>query len=368
MKKIPTPIRLLPIALVILGASYWYLFVRSQPPTNTLAASGTITTAQIHISPEIGGRVTNIFVTKGDEVTQGTPLLTFDTALLAGQRDQAVARLAAAQANHDMLLAGPTETDLQAVNAAVTRAQTTLDTLTQQKIDAEDKQTELETDIETLNEQIITAQTITTTPPNLAPLTTQLGLLQQTNQLLTTQINSLDAQISIAQAGLDAALATQAQAQAGSRPEQITIAATQVDLAQAALDLLDLQIERQTLLAPADGTILAQAVEIGEFAPPGSNTFVLGQLTDLSITVYVREDQYGAITLGQTATITVDSFPDNTFSGTVRHIADQAEFTPRNVQTAEGRASTVFAIELTITSGHDKLKPGMPADVIFDTD
>jgi HlyD family secretion protein len=63
--------------------------------------------------------------------------------------------------------------------------------------------------------------------------------------------------------------------------------------------------------------------------------------------------------------VKVDSFPDARFSSQVRHIADQAEFTPRNVQTAEGRSSTVYAIKLTVTDPEGKLKPGMPADVTF---
>ena len=47
-------------------------------------------------------------------------------------------------------------------------------------------------------------------------------------------------------------------------------------------------------------------------------------------------------------------------------IADQAEFTPRNVQTDEGRRTTVFAVKLTVDDPAGKLKPGMPADVVFD--
>jgi HlyD family secretion protein len=61
----------------------------------------------------------------------------------------------------------------------------------------------------------------------------------------------------------------------------------------------------------------------------------------------------------------VDSFPGVTFNATVIHIADQAEFTPRNVQTIEGRTSTVFAIKLQVQDPSGKLKPGMPADVAF---
>jgi HlyD family secretion protein len=63
----------------------------------------------------------------------------------------------------------------------------------------------------------------------------------------------------------------------------------------------------------------------------------------------------------------VDSFPGAKFSGVVSNISDQAEFTPRNVQTVEGRSSTVYAIKLNVSDPQGKLKPGMPADVVFNT-
>jgi HlyD family secretion protein len=71
------------------------------------------------------------------------------------------------------------------------------------------------------------------------------------------------------------------------------------------------------------------------------------------------------ISLGQTAEVKVDSFPDMTFTATVIHIADQAEFTPRNVQTVEGRSATLYAIKLSVQDPEGKLKIGMPADVTF---
>jgi HlyD family secretion protein len=63
--------------------------------------------------------------------------------------------------------------------------------------------------------------------------------------------------------------------------------------------------------------------------------------------------------------VTVDSFPGETFTATVTYISSQAEFTPRNVQTVEGRKNTVFAVKLKLEDTSGKLKPGMPADVTF---
>ncbi|MFZ4850312.1 MAG: ABC transporter permease [Caldilinea sp.] len=68
---------------------------------------------------------------------------------------------------------------------------------------------------------------------------------------------------------------------------------------------------------------------------------------------------------GYSYPVTVDSFPKEVFTGTVRHIADRAEFTPRNVQTTDSRKTTVFAVRLDLAPSAGKLKPGMPADVNF---
>jgi hypothetical protein len=71
------------------------------------------------------------------------------------------------------------------------------------------------------------------------------------------------------------------------------------------------------------------------------------------------------LALGQKAQVMVDSHPNVVFTATVVHIADEAEFTPRNVQTVEGRRATVYAVKLDVPNPEDKLKPGMPADVTF---
>ena len=142
-------------------------------------------------------------------------------------------------------------------------------------------------------------------------------------------------------------------------------AKTNIASAQARLNTVETQLKKITVYAPMDGVVLTRNVESGEFVQPGAVAFAMANLNELTITVYVPEDQYGNISLGQQATVTVDSFPNETFDAAVTHIADQAEFTPRNVQTVEGRSSTVYAIKLKVTDTEDKLKIGMPADIEF---
>jgi multidrug efflux pump subunit AcrA (membrane-fusion protein) len=86
----------------------------------------------------------------------------------------------------------------------------------------------------------------------------------------------------------------------------------------------------------------------------------------MTVTVYVSETQYGKINLGDSAKLSVDSFPQRIFNATVTRIANQAEYTPRNVQTQEERQITVYAIELSVDDPDGRLKPGMPSDVVFD--
>jgi len=138
-----------------------------------------------------------------------------------------------------------------------------------------------------------------------------------------------------------------------------------VDQAEAQLNLVDVQLDKLRLQAPIKGVVLNRNIEPGEVVQPGTIAMSLARLEDLTITVYIPEDRYGEISLGQQAVVTVDSFPGVIFKATVVHISDQAEFTPRNVQTVEGRSTTVYAIKLSVDDTEGKLKPGMPADVVF---
>ena len=138
-----------------------------------------------------------------------------------------------------------------------------------------------------------------------------------------------------------------------------------VEQAQANLDLLDTQFSKLNVYAPMDGVILVRNVEPGEFVQPGATALSLADLNNLTITVYVPEDRYGQINIGQQAEVSVDSFPNITFKAEITYIADQAEYTPRNVQTVEGRSSTLYAVKLKVTDSESRLKIGMPADVVF---
>ncbi|MBU4225857.1 MAG: efflux RND transporter periplasmic adaptor subunit, partial [Chloroflexi bacterium] len=150
-------------------------------------------------------------------------------------------------------------------------------------------------------------------------------------------VETLLAQVDAASAARDMAAANLAALQAGTRQEQI-------NAAQAQVDALDAQLEKLTLLAPWDGVVLTRSTEPGQIALPGGTLLEIGRLDRLELTVYLPEEKFGVITPGQAVRVYVDAYPDRTFNGVVMRLADEAEFTPTNVQTKEDRTRLVYAV------------------------
>ena len=82
----------------------------------------------------------------------------------------------------------------------------------------------------------------------------------------------------------------------------------------------------------------------------------------LWVRAYVPQNRLD-VQLGQACYVTVDSYPDERFAAEITYIAQQAEFTPSNVQTPEERSKQVFRIKVTLREGLDRLRAGMAADV-----
>ena len=91
--------------------------------------------------------------------------------------------------------------------------------------------------------------------------------------------------------------------------------------------------------------------------------FDLVNLDRLYLQVYVPETEIGRLRLGLPAKVYTDAFPDQPFDATVRYIASEAEFTPKEVQTKDERVKLVYAVRLYFESNPDhRLTPGLPAE------
>jgi multidrug resistance efflux pump len=128
---------------------------------------------------------------------------------------------------------------------------------------------------------------------------------------------------------------------------------------------LQLQRDRQTLRAPMDGWVVRTNFGTREVVPPGVPVVVVADWRSLTLKVYLPEDQFGRVGIGQSASVSVDPYGKDTFSAKVTSIASDAEFTPRDMQTQEDRVKSVYAIKLRVPNTDLRLKPGMFADAAF---
>ncbi|GAB4120056.1 MAG: efflux RND transporter periplasmic adaptor subunit [Roseiflexaceae bacterium] len=229
-------------------------------------------------------------------------------------------QLKAAQAGLAKLRNGPTREDLAQAETALASAQRTLDTL--------------------------------------------LTIRENPHQLAAASDNA-QAQLAIAEANLAAAEARLDQLRNGARPEQIQAAQAQLAQANASLHQIDVQLAKAAMQAPRAGIILSRPVHEGEQVVPGAPVMTIGSLDTVRLVLYIAESDIGKIRQGQQVDVTVDSFPGQIFPGTISFIAQEAEFTPRNVQTQAERVTTVFAVRVDLNNPDHRLKPGMPADAVL---
>jgi len=412
--------------------------------SNQLIASGMISTKDVKISSETGGKVIDIAVKEGDGVAPGDILFRIDDEIVQAQYNQAQSAVDAARATVEAANAQLFGAQLQyelAVQAArmeeIEVRNSTWQTDQDEKIDlpvwyfekdeqilalkteVEDAEADLELQLSNLEEELQNAsnEDFIKTEKEVAQMQAAFFIssmtLQQAEaanddelvdvaqktydsilanldavQLKYDRMLSSDAAENMLKARAEAAVARsrldntrdqlilllqgedslQVEA-AFAAVEQARTAVTQAEAnlaqTQAAIELLEIQIEKTNVYAPMDGIILTQNLEIGETVAPGVPVMVIGQLKEVELVVYIPEAEYGKIQLGQEVSITVDSFPAETFTGEVITISNQAEFTPRNVQTVEGRRATMYAVKLRVPNPEEKLKPGMPADVTF---
>jgi HlyD family secretion protein len=416
--------RVIPILIVlalIAGGYYWYttlnhgrLFGASDPgASQRIFGSGSIEADIVAVSAEIEGRVVAVYADEGDEVKQGDLLVALDTSLLEAQRKQLQAALDTARANLAEVKSPPRPEDVAAAQAQVQQAQAARKgayTVWQQASALVENPLDLNVEVENARGQVAVLQKeVESAQANLKKATIQRdeAARDQLNDeaIVMSQVAELD--VKAAQANLAAseaelaggqrqlallsdmrdnpvALVTQAHAaesgyrqssaaaqvaqaqlalvQAGPMPEEVAIADAQVQQAQAAVQHVQVQVEKMSLTAPRNGVITNRAINPGELAAPGNILLEVGDLDRVKLTVYVPETQIGLVQVGQTAHVNVDAYPNETFEGCVTYISPEAEFTPKNVQTKEERVNLVFAVKVSLANPAHRLKPGMPAD------
>ena len=156
------------------------------------------------------------------------------------------------------------------------------------------------------------------------------------------------------------------QALRAAAEESIGVAQANIKNAQESLTLARIILGYTTLYAPFSGVILVRNAELGEDVQPGTPVFTLADLDHVWLRAYVNETDIGRVRFGQAALITTDSYPGQKYVGRISMISENAEFTPKSVETHAERVTLVYRIRIDIENQSHELKPGMPADATIE--
>jgi HlyD family secretion protein len=139
-----------------------------------------------------------------------------------------------------------------------------------------------------------------------------------------------------------------------------------VRAAEAAVARAGLLAAECEVRAPRDAEVATLPHEAGELVAPGAILVRLVDLSEVKATFYLPNAEIGAVRPGARATVVADAWPGESFEGTVRTVALEAEFTPRNIQTRTDRDRLVYPVEVTVVNRGGRLRAGMPVQVTLE--
>ena len=339
------------LAIVVIGAAMWILPpILRKPVQDIVAASGRIEGREVTLAPkEIQGRVKTLLVDEGAAVRKGQ----FLAELESNQLDARFASLAANVSNLDAQIkqasvdigyaTKSTTATIAAAEAAVSSAEARL---------ARARAVLANASAEYQRAQALFASQVNS----------QSALDQATMTYAASQADVNAAEKDVAQAKANLAVAYSTRDTVELKAQQLHALQQSRRGAVAQMEEARANLAERMILAPTDGTILSRPVEVGDVVSPGSPIFVMVDMSRLYLKVYIPEPDIPKLKLGDPADITVDAFPGKKFPARITKIFQDAEFTPKNVETKEERIKLVFGVELMFVEPESSLKPGMPAD------
>ena len=298
--------------LVIGGGAYTYYTEVYAPAHAPLTLSGNVDIRQVSVAFRASDRIDQIFVEEGDQVKAGQVLAKLDSRELELAISKLQSQIAAQEATVNKLLNGS--------RAALNLAQSSYSR--KQGLYQEGVISELEFDKEQSNYDGAKAK------------------VAQGEAELQKLVN-------------------------GSRSEDIAQAEANLQALKDELARQEYVLSQYQLVAPSDGIIRSRLLEVGDMASPQKPVFKLSVLNKKWIRAYVNERELSRIYEGQAAHVKVDGL-DQSIDGQVGYISDQAEFTPKTVQTNDLRTDLVYEVRIYVEDPTNVLRMGQPATVTFD--
>jgi len=298
----------LPLAVVIGGAgggAYWWLHSQPQFPPGIAFGNGRIEAQEIDIDTKFAGRISEILADAGDMVKAGQVVARMDTRDLSAS--------------------------LKKSEAAVSQAQKAID--------------EAEANVVQQNSLLLLAQV------ELDRATTLLQKGAQTKEVVDQRQQTFDATSAALKAAQDRVVEFQHAAEASSHD----------------VELNEVNIADNTLVAPTDGRVQYRIANIGEVLPAGGKVFTMLDISYVYMDVYLPTNAAGKVKIGSDARIVLDALPQLAIPAKVSFVATQAQFTPKTVETQSERDTLMFRIRAKIDperlrSRADKVRSGLPGE------
>jgi HlyD family secretion protein len=299
----------------------------TQDAESIIRASGFVEGRSYTIISTLSGTVDLVHVDQGDQVGVDEEIVHLDDSTYLSVHDQVQAGVDAAEAGLNAVEEKPLSEELERGQAAVSISEAEL----------EGALAALE-----LLKSIYSPQD----PPD-------------------AELHTAESAVSIAEAGVNLAKAQLNQIRAGPRDSERRMAQALLREAEAQLRLVERQFEELSVKSPTSGLVEEILVSRGETVTAGSPVARVLDPSVMTVKVYIPEVKVATLRIGDLVEVSADAYPEEEFSGAVLRIADEAQFTPTLVLTEEERVKLVFEVEIIIEEGLDKLKPGMPVDVMI---
>jgi HlyD family secretion protein len=323
--------------LSVLVASVSIAACDPAPPTDRLRVSGHVEATEVQASADVGGRILELRVAEGDRTEDGAVIARLDSEDAALQIARTRADRAAALAQLRLLEAGSRAEDIRQARAQVDAA-----TADAAAIDAEIKASQLDLD------------------RYQALLAANAGSVKQRDDA-QARVDTAQARQRAAQDRVRSARETLARLEAGTRPEEIQAARARVEAGDAQIAVLEKSLRDANVTSPISGIVTQKLVDAGEIVARGTPLVVITDLDHAWANLFVPEPMIPRVAIGQPATVFTDAGGPG-IEGKVTFISPRAEFTPRNVQTAEERSKLVYRIKVSVDNREGTLKLGMPVD------
>lgn len=365
----------------------WMLFViilitltgcrKSAEPPGTLFVSGRIDGDTVDISSKIAGRIVNLAVREGDNVTAGQVVAWLSSPQEEAIRDTQKARILSDQRKVQQLQRQVATYGEKIKQARLYESQAELDAPGQVKqaeaalaaskaelarVEAELKQSQIDA-----QRYAPLAKTGAVAPQLAEQYKTKETIASESAEAGRKKVAAAEADLQRAQAQMTnipikAADRLTLMREVAELKAQIASAQADVTADKAGLRKIEADLADLTIRAPIAGTILTRSAEPGRVIQPGQTILTMVDLSKLYLRGFVPEGGIGKVKVGQRAQVYLDSNPKEPVPAEVIRVDPDVMFTPENTYFKEDRVKQVLGLKLGLRGAYGYAKPGMPAD------